>query len=514
MPAEEPATQSARPPANFAKQAVVVIHGIGEQIPMDTLKGFVRAAWETDTQITDNGMPQPAEVWSKPDQRTGSFELRRITTRQSMATPTFPDISGDAGSGGVRTDFYELYWADLSASSTLEQLGTWIAGLLMRNPFTRVPRSVRSAWVFLWIVSLAIVYLLLAPVLTPTGRLWRFYPYGWMQDWQPWILPIIGALLAWVANCYLLAYAGRVVRYTRATPENIAARKDIRERGLALLDSLHEAEYERIIVVGHSLGSILGYDLISYFWARRLASHTVIEGSRAFEALRCVEETLAAYGESHADSDLEQFRKAQRKFCRELRRRPKSVAPAGMQPTAKATDEQTDPRWLITDFVTLGSPLTHADFLLASDTASLQARVDTRDYPIAPPVREVLDKKFFQPAKNAGLPLSPARQPELLSFKFPPANWQTHHAAPFAAVRWTNIYDPARFIFCGDLISGPLAGPFGRAIVDVNLAQIRGQSWTFTHTKYWELDDANAPPPAHIVELRRALNLAGQVEDV
>jgi len=37
-----------------------------------------------------------------------------------------------------------------------------------------------------------------------------------------------------------------------------------------------------IIVVGHSLGSILGYDLISYFWARRLASHTVTEGSRAF----------------------------------------------------------------------------------------------------------------------------------------------------------------------------------------------------------------------------------------
>jgi hypothetical protein len=48
---------------------------------------------------------------------------------------------------------------------------------------------------------------------------------------------------------------------TRAKPDNIAARKQIRERGLALLSELHKKEYERIIVVGHSLGSIPAYDL-------------------------------------------------------------------------------------------------------------------------------------------------------------------------------------------------------------------------------------------------------------
>ena len=31
------------------KQAVVVIHGIGEQRPMDTLRGFVEAMIPTDT---------------------------------------------------------------------------------------------------------------------------------------------------------------------------------------------------------------------------------------------------------------------------------------------------------------------------------------------------------------------------------------------------------------------------------------------------------------------------------
>jgi len=92
-------------------QAVVVIHGMGEQIPMDTIKGFVGAVWQKDDIITANGLPDPAEVWSKPDARTGSLELRRITTRESIVSlPQFPN--------GVRTDFYELYWADLIGGAT------------------------------------------------------------------------------------------------------------------------------------------------------------------------------------------------------------------------------------------------------------------------------------------------------------------------------------------------------------------------------------------------------------
>jgi hypothetical protein len=72
-----------KPVPTFPKQAVVVIHGMGEQMPMDTIKGFVPAVWETDAIVSANGLPNPAEVRSKPDERTGSLELRRITTRQS-----------------------------------------------------------------------------------------------------------------------------------------------------------------------------------------------------------------------------------------------------------------------------------------------------------------------------------------------------------------------------------------------------------------------------------------------
>ena len=79
------------------KQAVLLIHGIGEQRPMDTLRGFVDTVWTTHTQIHT---PQAgAAIWSKPDTVSESFELRRLTTGRHT--------------GDVRTDFFEFYWAHL-----------------------------------------------------------------------------------------------------------------------------------------------------------------------------------------------------------------------------------------------------------------------------------------------------------------------------------------------------------------------------------------------------------------
>jgi hypothetical protein len=54
----QPAAAAGLPIANFPKQAIVVIHGMGEQMPMDTIKGFVRATWETVTGLaTDQSEP-------------------------------------------------------------------------------------------------------------------------------------------------------------------------------------------------------------------------------------------------------------------------------------------------------------------------------------------------------------------------------------------------------------------------------------------------------------------------
>ncbi|RYE72086.1 MAG: hypothetical protein EOO81_04280 [Oxalobacteraceae bacterium] len=144
MPEARPVDPAAGPKAKSraaARQAVILVHGMGEQIPMDTIKGFVTSL---STSIDEDGQIQTAEIWSKPDSRTGSLELRRLTTRKSK--------KGGAFANGVRADFYELYWADLTAGSTVDQLVGWIRYLLFR-PWSKVPVSVRPAWLVLCVLS-------------------------------------------------------------------------------------------------------------------------------------------------------------------------------------------------------------------------------------------------------------------------------------------------------------------------------------------------------------------------
>ena len=66
---------------------------------------------------------------------------------------------------------------------------------------------------------------------------------------------------------------GDVVKYTVPLPQNVAVRNKIRKKGIDLLTKLHEAkrsdglpQYERIILVGHSLGSIICYDLLTHLF--------------------------------------------------------------------------------------------------------------------------------------------------------------------------------------------------------------------------------------------------------
>src|SRR5262249_44096541 len=158
----------------------------------------------------------------------------------------------------------------------------------------------------------------------------------------------------WITSRFIVPYVGRVVRYTSAKPDNIAARQNIRQRGLDLLANLHSSEYERVIIIGHSLGSILAYDLISYLWPACLYSRTAVEGSAEFQAVQNLENTVTALEKAPAGAErsaaVANYLTAQRIFGETLRARP------------KPKEGEPDRRWLITDLITLGSPLSHANF--------------------------------------------------------------------------------------------------------------------------------------------------------
>jgi hypothetical protein len=118
----------------LTRQAVLVIHGIGEQKPMETLRSFVSAV-----------LPEVG-VFSKPDTISLSYELRRLTTKLK------PEQA---------TDFFELYWADKVEGTVFRHILQWLRGLLFRIP-ARVPAHLRALWFVTWLLLVVIAALVVA----------------------------------------------------------------------------------------------------------------------------------------------------------------------------------------------------------------------------------------------------------------------------------------------------------------------------------------------------------------
>lgn len=484
--------------------AIVVVHGMGEQIPMTTLEGFVKAAWIDDATLIEPGKPDPTTggkreknvVWSRPDTRNNSFELRRLTT--------------ETDTNGRRADFYEFYWAHLVQDTTFEHVKAWIFDLLFRNPFKRVPPRLRVAWALMWlaaVVSIGFALFAMLPVADEDRSAVASIFAGVMSV----------ALGLFVSNVLVKRF-GDVARYVRATPPNVARRQEIREKGVALLETLMDSRddsgkliYDRIVVVGHSLGSIVAYDVLYHAYARRnrvVDNRNFQTGAQPARA-RLEEMIRSAAGlptskdpnaaNAPAPLDIDEFQSAQSEVRKEY-------------------NALGNP-WIVSDFVTIGSPLTHAEFLLAHDKLKLRDAQAKRILPTCPPQLEFDGRtglRHFAYADGGG-PDDALEAPRRL-----------HHAALFGMTRWTNIYSPHAGYLFGDVISGPLADQFGLKVGGTVVAGIKDvavlpalqddgkvaghmRRTLLTHLHYWSAARAaeRSPQatPHHIKALRDALKL-------
>lgn len=126
-------------------------------------------------------------------------------------------------------------------------------------------------------------------------------------------------------------------------------------------------------------------------------------------------------------------------------------------------------RWIISDLITLGCPLTYADAFMGSSGADLRDRFEERSLAANPPVEQTVRRasshpfRLWIPGPGGG------------STRF-------HHAAPFATVRWTNAW------FEHDIVGGPVAPHFGSGVRDVSLGGTRwmaGMAFAYPHSSYW-----------------------------
>ena len=481
--------------SRIKRQAVVVVHGQGQQRPMGTIRDFVEVLWTANPDVKPDP-PYGHDTWIVPDEKSGLHEMQRITTPPH---------------GERRTDFYELYYADLLADTPIRNLWRWLERLFWISPL-EVPARMRRPWRAFWFASL-FAMLLAAWVVLDVPQLLHT---NWMQPFEagnrlevvigvaiiaislmvlivPQIFPstvqaktisrwaIVGAvfiglsliswhspviiaaaalgLIVYVGVTTLLPLFGDAASYLSAQTETVRSRQAIRERGLALLKALHnDPECERIVIVAHSLGTVVAYDLLQLLWHSVGPTKNNPPDANAAKALKAVQDFARTPKPGWADGGVAVYQDRQWKAFLALSRQP-AVTPEDGGPPRHG--------WKVSDFVSLGSPLANASFLVTEGSADFAKMKTERVLPISPP--EPRGKEGFLYKEDG--------------------HWVTHHAAVFSTVRWTNIYDefdPVWF-WLGDVIGGAVSpvGLFGPGIKDVKVDILENGRRTFSHNLYW-----------------------------
>jgi hypothetical protein len=430
------------------KQAVLLIHGIGDQKPLETLRKFVTAAWTRNGKVHSDFAGD--HYWSKPDDISESFELRKFTTPQNRSR--------------VSTDFFELYWAHLMEGTTYGHVFAWIKTLMLRKPGS-LSTQLKPVYWFLWVAALLALTLIIYTGVSLDGKE-RLLP--------AWASTLITLLLVPAVGFVVKNVVGDAARYLHVAPANVQSRHAIRHAGVKVLEELHKRGYSRIVVVGHSLGSVIGYDLLKHAWPLYNSKKPCADDAPHAEL-----DGLEAMLQPGKELNRQDFRAAQARYLEEL------------QGKERVND------WRVTDFVTLGSPLAHADVLLAQDEKDFARRRKSYELPSCPP--ELETQKYPDGSIRHGI-----------AYPLKGDNRVPNHAALFAATRWTNLFFPCKGVVKGDVVGGPVAQLFGAGVEDIAVSTtIKGGY--LSHTHYWsfgEQETRDKPLPGHIEALCRAIDIA------
>ncbi|HEX6474849.1 MAG TPA: hypothetical protein VF114_07155 [Candidatus Limnocylindria bacterium] len=448
------------------RQAVVIVHGMGEQRPLETLNEFIGAALAAD----DGGKRL---FYSRPDQVVDSYESRRYLA------PAAHDSTGEIR---AQTEFFEYHWAHLMQGNRLDDLWPAFRRMLLSPPWF-VPAGLRVLWALFWAAVIAGVLLFIQ-----VGPRFDALAGLTIADVVRGIVGggIVAVVLTYVITRWLPSWLTSsfvdVVRYLDTSPRSYAVRHDIRAGIVDLLQGLHaDGRYQRVIIVAHSLGSYIAYDAISYLWGQMDKLHAGpvrpdLVDPEAGDPPDGLAELEVAASALTSKGDATAFQAAQRRLW------------LGMRDAGNP--------WLITDFLSFGSPMYMADRIYTRNRGQFDRRVDLRELPTCPPQAELAVRNNINHQK--------------LWFSWNNRGRRVlHPAAPFAVVRWTNFWFPARLRFFGDWFGDKLRPLFGDGIVDVPLRRNgwRAQIPAYAHALYYHFQSEERDPGSVTYQLRKAMEL-------
>ena len=432
--------------------AVVVAHGIGNQLPMDTVRALVDNVFGKKS-----GLAMPAPVYNRMDREAKFLDLRRLMLVKTGKRP--------------RVDFYELYWQPTFGSGSAGAVMGWALRLLRRTPegsqMRKVVNTVRLAMGLLF---------LLACVVAVVG--WVLMPKrGWeiAAATMPFVLWGLGVARLLVSSL-LANVVSDASRWFAPGPADIEGRDKVRLQAVELLKGLHglganhKPRYGRIIVVAHSLGAVVTYDAIRLAFdelrdpAPRKVKDPPLAGPPDQRQPCAWNFPTGSHGDlpgpdGPADDDA-------RAAARATAERYHATQEA-------LHDEQRSMgvSWRVTDFITVGSPLTHARDLLARKDVTLEDRMSENELPTCPPRGEEQHQEAEWKRKGRPTPLAagPDGKGRVAFYRGrnEPGPLHAHEASPFATTRWTNLFIPMTPWLGGDPVGGPVAGVFGSGIIDI-----------------------------------------------
>ncbi|MCH7922218.1 MAG: hypothetical protein IH975_04175 [Nitrospinae bacterium] len=267
---------------NQERTAILVIHGIGEQNPFETLDQFVRGLWNA---ANDYFKLKGDNVYSITH---AQVSRQTVETSESWVENY---IKLDAGDNFPSINIYEYYWAhQMTEQATIRDIREWLKATSayaskyyrrndaiqerfeepqIRRMFDSAGYVSKRAYLksLKWYVRTILVLL-------------DLFEQSSIRN-----LPV----LKWILDSsykkvkkVLVNYVGDVVVYTttdRKAEHYEVKRRIIQEARKQIESILQNSHYTKVLVAGHSLGSVIAYDTLN-----RL--HTTPGGGDGYEKLR------------------------------------------------------------------------------------------------------------------------------------------------------------------------------------------------------------------------------------
>lgn len=259
-----------------ARNAILIIHGIGEQHPLQTLDQFAR------------GLRLALNAEHFPE---GEDAYRVIHRQVTYLTPKAQEpwlenyIALEAGDDKPKFDIYEFYWAHhMTGQASISDIKSWVGEV---SRYARRYYRKRAAQ---WSAEEMSRFALrrkedptLRNLFEPNGQ---FHHNGYLRNFG-WMLraalaiyellkdsalrnwPFIRMLYNFVSrklNELLVNYVGDVVVYTtmdRKARHYEVRREILRSGRLEVEALLKNGAYQSILIAGHSLGSVIAYDIVN-----------------------------------------------------------------------------------------------------------------------------------------------------------------------------------------------------------------------------------------------------------